>query len=312
MNRLGLKLFCLFVALLFWLQVAATTTIDQTVALPLVVTGLREGVTVAGSRLPARVPVRLRGSKLRLIQHRWFGREAGRVVLDLANAAVGSLEQRELSAEDVRTDMIVVGLAAPVRVPLQVSRLATRRLPVRVATAGELPADRALAGAARAIPTEVVASGPEELLRRQTWAETEPIDLSRLRGSTALERRLVSWSADVHLDPEAVQVEVAVAARERRTFANLPVLALTDSGQPVAGVFPPVATLVVSGPADSLRHLTAARLAVTVSSTGLRPGTHHIRGQAVLPECCRVEALSPEQFVVRLGETEDEEEGRAR
>jgi len=310
MNRIGLKLFCLFVACLLWLQVAATTTVDRTVALPLEITGLREGLTVAGSELPGRVPVRLRGSKLRLIEHRWFGRSAGRVVVGLAHAVAGEVAQHDLTAEDVVTDMIVVGLAEPVRLRLHVDRLATRRLPVRVVTRGEPPHDRALAKPPAAVPAEVVARGPDAVLRRQDWVGTEEVDLSRLRAGASLERRLLPWAPDLRLEPGEVRVEVAVSAREQRTFTNLPVVPLTDANQPAAGVFPPVATLVISGPADSLQVLTGARLAVTVSLTGLARGTHHVTGQAVLPEGYRLESLRPDRFVVRLGEGAQVDEQR--
>ena len=60
MNRLGLKISCFLVSVVIWIQVANTADIEQTTTLPLRVTGLSEGLTVAGSEyLPPEVRVQV-------------------------------------------------------------------------------------------------------------------------------------------------------------------------------------------------------------------------------------------------------------
>jgi len=115
MKRIGLKLVCLLAALVLWLQVAATTVVDDTVAMPLQAVGLREGTMPASGDLPRSVRVRVRGSKLQLVAHRYFGRRVGSVVVDLARAAPGSIVEREVGTEDVRSDLTPLSVTPPVR-----------------------------------------------------------------------------------------------------------------------------------------------------------------------------------------------------
>ena len=60
MNRLGLKISCLAVAVTIWLQVASTSVVEQDISLPLRVTGLQTGLTITGSELPREIPVRVK------------------------------------------------------------------------------------------------------------------------------------------------------------------------------------------------------------------------------------------------------------
>ncbi len=115
MKRVGLKLVCLLAALVLWLQVAATTVVDDTVAMPLQAVGLRDGTAPAMGDLPRSVRVRVRGSKLQLVAHRYFGRRVGTVVIDLARPAAGSVVEREIGTEDVRSDLTALAIAPPVR-----------------------------------------------------------------------------------------------------------------------------------------------------------------------------------------------------
>ncbi len=305
MRSLGSRLFCLLVAVLLWMQVASTTPVEETLPLPLQAVGLDPAVTLAGSDLPAVVDVRLRGSKLQFLAHRFLGRRPGRVDLDLAGQPVGEAITRDLSAADVKSELDVLGLVQPVRLRLQLDRERARRVRVRVATVGQLPEDRVLLRPPAAQPESVQVRGPQRLMSGWESVRTEPVDLGRLRASAEIPRRLVSPHVNLALEVEEARVLLAIGPRGERTFANVPVVPLVDARQPPASVFPPVATVVVAGAADSLSALTAARLAVTVPLTGLSEGTHHLRGQVVLPDGFTFVSLQPREFVVRLGEGSD-------
>ncbi|MHB8079027.1 MAG: hypothetical protein ACYDIE_07215 [Candidatus Krumholzibacteriia bacterium] len=120
MKRLGLKLICLLAALVLWLQVAATTVLDETVTMPLQAVGLREGTIPAAGDLPRLVRVRVRGSKLQLVAHRYFGRRIGSVVIDLAHPAPGSIVERDVGTEDVRSGLVALSIVPPVRLRVRV------------------------------------------------------------------------------------------------------------------------------------------------------------------------------------------------
>lgn len=124
MKRVGLKLVCLLAALVLWLQVAATTVVDDTVAMPLQAVGLRDGTAPASGDLPRSIRVRVRGSKLQLVAHRYFGQRVGIVVVDLARPAPGSIVERDVGTEDVRSELSALSIAPPVRLRVRMVNVA--------------------------------------------------------------------------------------------------------------------------------------------------------------------------------------------
>jgi hypothetical protein len=254
---------------------------------------------VAGSELPATVTARLQGSKLQLLSHRLFHRPFGSVTLDLSREQAGAKVEFDVTPADVRSDFSVVAVTPPISLRLTVDRLQTRRLPVTVAVIGEPPPDRVLLRPPRAEPESVAVAGPARLLRGCAAVLTEPVDLGRLRAGGEQMRGLVPPREGLAPAVPEVRVVIALAARERRTLANVRVVARGGTPREALAVVPPLATLVVSGPYDSLRVLDTARVSVEVDASGLAGGARELRGQAVLPRWCRLESLAPDQFLVR-------------
>lgn len=310
MNRVSYYVLCVLVAVLVWIQVASTTPIEANLPLPLVVENLSDGLTIAGNELPENVLVRLRGSKLRLLAHRYLGRAVGEVVISLAEGRAGATVTHDVRLSDVRSDLTPLAIQGPVHLQLRIDRENRRRVPVRIPTVGELSEERVLVRPLAAVPESVEVRGPARLFTGWEAVRSEAVDLGKLRGSGELIRRLVLPHPGLTLSLPEVRVVFEVGPRGTRHFANVPVVPLVDARQPEASVFPPVAALVVSGPADSLRALVVARLAITVSLTGLGAGTHHLPGQVILPDGYRLVSLQPEQFVVRIGQS-DAMEGRS-
>jgi YbbR domain-containing protein len=304
MNRIGLKLICLLVSLVLWIQVASTTIVAEKVNLPLEVRGLKSGLTLAGNSLPSSVRVQLRGSKLRLIMHRFFGADVGTVILDVSREPVGTPVQREVGIADVESDLAVLAVTPPLDVRLTVDRLTVKRLSVRVATEGEPPEGKALLGPPRVDPQVATASGPARLLADLEGLSTEPIDLGRSRSTVELTAPLEAPSPGVSLDPSSVRVIIVVVPRQTRTFTNVPVSVVGGGSRIAVAVFPPMATVVISGPEDSLRTLGAGRVAVKVGLAGLGPGVYRLRGRIDLPGTYQVQSIAPEEFVVRIGRPE--------
>ncbi|MFO7654089.1 MAG: CdaR family protein [Candidatus Krumholzibacteriia bacterium] len=302
MNRLGLKLACVVASVIIWIQVAATTTTEATLQLPLEVVNLPENTTVAGSKLPETVGVRVRGSKLRLLGHSFLNRTAGRVVVDLAGHGPGETVVRDVSPADVRSELETAAVQPPVRLRVRVDRQAQRRVPVVVPTGGSLKGDRQLMAPLRAVPDSVTLSGPQRLVAAVDSLLTEPVDLARLDQSTNLQREVPVPSPHLEASPDVVSVPVKVARVEERTVANVPVVPLVDADQAEVAVSPPVADLMVRGPADSIRALVPARLAVTLPVGGLPEGIHHLRGQVARPDWLTLLAVMPDSFMVIVGE----------
>lgn len=302
MNRIGVKLVCLAASIVIWIQVASTTTTEATLKLPLEIVNLPAGTTLAGSRrLPASVGVRLRGSKLRLLAHSIFKREAGRVLIDLDGFEPGAQIVLNVVPEYVRTDLVAEVIVPSETLNMRLDRVLTRVVPVVIPTTGSLPADRQLQAPLTAVPDSVRVTGPERFVVRIDSLRTAPLDLSQLPESPQLRRDVIVPLEYLEVDPRQVEVRASVARVDSRILPNVVVVPLVDAGQSEVWVSPPIADLLVRGPADSIRALVPARVALTVPAGDLRPGNHRVRAQATVPDWVTYVEIDPEFFTVVVG-----------
>lgn len=301
MNRHALKILCILVAALIWMQVASGRQMERDVTLPLVLEGLPAGATLSGNTWPAAVSVRARGTKLQFFRQRYLGRAPGEVRVSLKDVAVGGLWQRDLTANDVRSSLEEVTVLEPTRLLLFVDRLDSLRVPVSPATTGEVPSGKILLGRVAATPDSVLLIGPRRLMPEPDSLRTEPLDLRRARRGQPAERRVLPPGKNLSVAPEFVSLSADVVEAESRTLDHVPVVPLVDADQPAADVFPPVVSVTLVGPRGGVDALTLADVSVTVALTGLRPGSHTLAPAVLLPDGCRLESVSPEQVLVVLG-----------
>ena len=301
MNRLGLKLGCLAVAIVIWIQMATTSTVEQAVRLPLRVVGLEEGRTTAGSSLPRDVEVRVQGSKLRLMAHRWLKQPAGEVVVDLSERPAGRPFTITLVPGDVVSDLAVTEIIAPQRLAVRIDGQVERRVPVVLSTLGSLPAGYGYLEPPRAEPESVLVSGPARYFPERAQVRTTPLELARLEGAGRQSLRLLPPEGHLHLSETEVDVSYSVGVLAERTIADVPVTASdVEEGLEVA-LSPARADVMVRGVADSLRALVPARLTVSVSASGLPAGLHVLPGEVSAPPWVTVIGLEPGQFQVVVG-----------
>ena len=70
MNRLGLKISCFVVSIVIWMQVASTADVEKTARLPVGIEGLRDGLTIAGSKIPGNPTARMTPLRVERPNHR--------------------------------------------------------------------------------------------------------------------------------------------------------------------------------------------------------------------------------------------------
>ncbi|MEZ4387635.1 MAG: hypothetical protein R3D98_08670 [Candidatus Krumholzibacteriia bacterium] len=309
MKNLTLKIACAVVAVLVWIQVAATTMVEADVSLPMEIVGLGDDWTVAGSSLPQVAHVRLRAAKLALMANNYFGVPLGSVQMDLANYQPGPPVLYVLKESDVRTEAEVVTLLPPVRLPLRIDWLDHRRLPVRVPLRGQLAIDRLLAGPVTAVPDSVTVTGPRRFFRGVDSLLTEPVDLAGLTATLARDLPITPPPQPLSLGVATVRVNVPITRLDERVVANIPVLAEAGGRMVSAGISPPVCDVLVRGPADSVAALTPAQLRVTVPVAGLGPGVHQVIGRVRHPDWVIAVGLEPEGFMVIIDGEPPAEQG---
>ena len=302
MNRLGLKVSCFVISVVIWVQVASTSLVEQSTDLPLSVAGLSEQYTIAGSEIPREASVKVQGSKLKLLAHKYFNYYIGEIRVNLADRTPGPAFSYELDQADVFTDLAVISIYPPVRLRLRVDRQVVRRLPLELVAMGELPDDVGYLAPLEVDPDSVLVSGPERYFEDLTGVQLEPIDQSDINSSRTVELDVIPPHEQLQIVPEEASLLCLVAQLEDRTLANIPVVPLVDAGQPEVGVSPPVADVMVRGVADSIRTLTEARFSVTVPVGNLAEGLYVLPGQVDYPSWLTVMGLDPPEFQVIVGQ----------
>lgn len=302
MNSLGLKISCFLVAVLIWIQVASTADIEQTTELNLRMTGLGDGLTVAGSDLlPQKIRVRVTGSKLRLLTHQYFNRYIGEVRVNLTGLADTTFSY-QLDRADIFADGLKdADIVRPRILTVTVDREVSRALAVDLAAEGSLPSGLDFVMAPRIRPDSVMVTGPARFFSEDLVLSTEAVELDRISGATRMNVDLVAPGEFLELGIPEVEVGFLVGQLEDRTLANIPVIPLVDAGRPDVGISPPVADVMVRGVADSVRALTRDRIAVVVPVDNLAEGVFVLAGQVVHPDWLTLIRLEPGQFQVIVG-----------
>lgn len=301
MNRFGLKISCLLVSVLIWIQVASTADFEQTTTLPLRVTGLAEGLTVAGSEyLPSEVKVRVTGSKLMLLTHQYFNRYIGEVRANLTGFADSTFSY-QLDRSDIFTDMDNADFKRLIILTLTIDHEISRPIAVTLDTEGNLPRDMDFVTAPRITPDSVLVTGPSRFFTDDMSVHTEALNLDRISGNSEQTMNLVLPGDFLDMTETRIKVAFQVGKLENRTLANIPVIGLVDAGRPEVGISPPVADVMVRGIADSVRALTEDRISVIVPVDNLSEGIFVLAGQVIHPDWLTLIRLDPPQFQVIVG-----------
>lgn len=300
-DHLGVKLVCLLVAIVLWVQVASHVEVEEIVRLPVVLVGLPDSLSVRHRDVPSEVAVRVRGTRLQLLLSDLGADDRGRVQVDLSHARAGAY-RRDLSALDVQVSAQPLQIEPAVTLDLTIQARLCRRVPVHVAIAGQLPEGFTLAGRPEVIPSEVEVCGPEPVVRSLGHVNTRPISVARRRESFRETLQLQPPDADVQLHPTEAEVSLTVDAIVERSFAGVQVICLGHGDGPPAEVDPPRALVRVRGPGHAVTALRPEQVRVTVHVREHGGGVHQVAGEVVLPEGIGVTAIEPPTFQVVLGD----------
>jgi hypothetical protein len=283
------------------MQVASTAEVAKTAQLAVSIEGLREGLTVAGSDIPEKVPVTLTGSKLRLLAHRYFNHYVGEIKINLADRGPGPAFWIDPSAADVYTDFQPPAALQAEAFEIRVDTVVTRRVPVAMASRGGLAPEYGFLTPPRLEPDTVAVTGPSRFFPERFSVRTQPVDLTRVTASGEIKVDLLPPHEYLRLGARQVRVRMLIGRMEERTLPNVPVVPLVDAGRPPVGISPPVADIMVRGVADSVSRLTSDRLSVVVPVNDLPQGVYDMAGQVEHPSWVTLLGMDPPSFRVIVG-----------
>jgi len=249
-DNLGLKLFALLLALLLYFHVLTDRPSEQTLYFPVTVEGLPDSLALA-SAVPTEVGVRLRGTGKQLIR---LGLTKPPVRLSLAGVTPGMF-QRALGPADVAlggmTDVTVLEVKDPSEVRLEVTRRASRLVPVHVPIVGEPAHGLMVAGPLEVRPRFVRVSGPSTWVARQETLQTEPVSIAGRRDTLELVQALVAPPSWATATPGSVVVSIPIDAEASKEL-SLPLEVRGIRGELRAEPRPAAVTATWRGPRSLL------------------------------------------------------------
>ncbi len=217
--------------------------------------------------------------------------------LDLAGVAQGRSEFKIYPAMFNAKRGATITRIAPEEVTLDVDRLVSRELPVRLAVQNKVAPGYAISGI-ELNPPAVSITGPSRFVSQLTEISTDPFDVKGLAADT-------DRSVDIAESNAAVRYSIArVAARVHvteliadREFRAVDVEVKDPDFK--YRVDPKQATLTIRGPAAKLAGLDAKGLAF-VEARGVAPGSHELPLQVTLPNGMQLVRQSPDKVKLRM------------
>lgn len=300
------KLVAFLFAITIWAWVQSEQVVQERVRVPLRWT-VAEGLVPAEAPLDS-VTVTFEGVQafVRTVRQKELG-----IGIDLSTASEGEVNV-ELGDRPIQglPEHVRVVAVSPTSLRLTLDRVLRRKVPVEVATRGEVAAGHAL----RSItvePDRVELVGPSVALRALDSVRTDPVDLTALREPAEFEVGLALKKGAISLakpTPLLVKVQVEAVLEERR-FDSVPVVLRTPGAWEVS---PSVVGVVLRGPPEVLGKVGGEDVSVLVyvpeeqrdaadvvrGAEGLRFEVVHPGGDAVTvgvvePATIRLEPKAP-------------------
>ncbi|MDP2361475.1 MAG: YbbR-like domain-containing protein [bacterium] len=278
-RHLQVKLVLLLLAAVSWFFVHTSEEMEIEFDLPLELQlDLAEGRTLV-TRPPAEVQVLLRGKGRSLLVFALFGEGLVRVEGGRGGESV-PLTSRHVELIGA-VDLSVAGIL-PAILPLEVDRLETRRLPVRLKGRVEAGEGWVLTELPELNPGHVKVTGPRSVLDTLSQVETVLVELPARRRDVEEVVPLQRPWPSVDLEPAAVTLHAAVERRAERRFTGIP-LRVLHLPAPLS-VRPRQLALTVVGGEKALAAFDKDQIEAVLDFTRLAPDQREAPCRIIVPE----------------------------
>jgi len=180
-----------------------------------------------------------------------------------------------------------------------------RSVPVKITSKGkdEITARRLESLVVK--PEQVVVSGPESTVTEIKELLTEPLDISRLKGSYSKDLTLQEVGDGVTLNVNMVSVRLEEAPTNRKRAIEKVSIRLISPPGMLVDLKEKVATVVLTGPPADLEKLDPSQITLVADATRLGAGSHRVKIAGLLPGGYEILTTSPPEVIVRVRNIEE-------
>ena len=262
-----LKVAAFGLALFLWVLVRVGTPGQRDLLVPVDIRLDDPSWMVLGDPVPAVVLVRFSGPQTEMFRLSGFdGVSVAVPITDVADEEMVIPLQPGWVAVDGYQGVQVEDIV-PSAINVQLDRLVTRTVPVRVSTRGNLPADLALTRALSLTPSLVRVSGPASLVERLDTLDIAPVDLSDVGEQVTLETVVdTAGMGRVTVVPYALTLRVPAEESIERVIEGVPVIVDPVIGSGRFEVSPEVVQITVRGARSRVSGMEAEFLRAVVPS----------------------------------------------
>lgn len=296
-NNWGLKLISLIFAILLWYFVVGEDKIDTTVYIPVEIVNLPRELVIS-NQFKKQLEATVSGPR-GLISS--LNRQRITRTINLAKAAPGTVVIRNEPETIQFPRGVAVSRIQPTHITLLIDELVEKELPVQARTTGDPAAGHELAGVVFEPPL-IKISGPKAVVGREKLLTAKPIDISGLKGPTAIQVPLELRPALLELMGETV-VTANVVIREKtmeRIIADVPIQAADPDSARKVTIEPDTINIRALLPLSSKGNQTRL-FEATVLTEGLSVGVHRLPVKITAPEQIKIIEALPPTVTVKIG-----------
>jgi hypothetical protein len=293
-RNVSLKIVALSIAAFFW--VIAVLDRTYSVRVPVPVTATKSGTSQVIPDIDVKnAVVTLEGKGRDLL-----GVKPGALAFELPvpDGKVGTRELQLSPAALMLPPDVRVRTLDPDKVELKLTAAVSRTVAVEVPTRG-----RPASGVALTVnepPARVKLSGTDEDIKLAPAVMTETLDLATVTDPGRRRLRVIPPDGSRYsVEPESVEVVIALEKEGARIFLGLPVKVVAPDARSVE-IEPSEAQIAVAGPASRIGSLKAADITAQIKISGLGPGDYRLAAEISLPPDFHLVKCEPQLFDVTV------------
>lgn len=297
---LGVRALAFVLAFLLWVHVVTNRDYEYSVALPLEVIGIQDGLLLV-SNPPPECEIRVRGNGKQLLR---FLAEIENLSIDAAAYSTGlyvlDLTPSDLIA-DFKSETEIAEVVSPKKLRLQFEE----RFEKMVRVVPDLEVTPALGylkeNVLTVTPDSVLVTGPKRLVRKMKSIRTEHLNYTDVSSPLQEVVRLsFPDSAHLTLSDSSVLIAQDIVQLMERTISNIPLSVRNANSSLQYTIVPDTISVTVEASPAVLDSISADQIEASIDIASALPGSTFVSPRVTFPKGLRLVDVKPNEILIEV------------